>query len=138
MHNADAYVDDDLDALLDGWTGEHPRLLVRTDDEPRDFGAMKHLGVSLVPARAVATFPDAPAGFYSLLWQPAWRAGTLEPADYLRANLHASNGENVVDPSAVVEGSLTRCVVWPGAHVYPDEALVDCIRTQHVTVDASS
>lgn len=151
VHNADAYVDDDLDALLDGWTGEHPRLLVRTDDEPRDFGAMKHLGVSLVPARAVATFPDAPAGFYSLLWQPAWRAGTLEtvevrgtaidcgtPADYLRANLHASNGENVVDPSAVVEGSLTRCVVWPGAHVYPDEALVDCIRTQHVTVDASS
>ena len=151
VHNADALVDDDLEALLDGWTGEHPRLLVRTDDERRDFGTMKHLGVSLVPARAVATFPDAPAGFYSLLWEPAWRAGTLEtvevrgtaidcgtPADYLRANLHVSHGKSVVDPTAVVDGSITRCVVWPGAHVYSDEVLADCIRTPHVTVDASS
>jgi MurNAc alpha-1-phosphate uridylyltransferase len=150
VHNADSFVDDDLAALLDGWTGEHPRLLVRTDAEPRDFGTKKMLGVSLVPASAVATFPDAPAGFYSLLWEPAWRAGTLEtvevrgtaidcgtPADYLRANLHVSHGASVVDPTATVEGTITRCVVWPGARVEPDEVLVDCIRTPLVTVDAS-
>jgi N-acetyl-alpha-D-muramate 1-phosphate uridylyltransferase len=151
VHNADAFVDDDLDALLDGWTGEHPRLLVRSDDEPRDFGHHKHLGVSLVPAGAVATFPDAPAGFYALLWEPAWRAGTLEtvelrghaidcgtPADYLRANLYVSGGANVVDPTATVDGSLTRCVVWPDARVDRDEVLVDAIRTPLVTVSGAA
>jgi ADP-glucose pyrophosphorylase len=59
------------------------------------------------------------------------------PADYLRANLHVSHGASVVDPTAVVEGSITRCVVWPGAHVAHDEVLVDSIRTPLVTVHAS-
>ena len=49
-------------------------------------------------------------------------------ADYLAANLHASGGASVVDPTAVVEGTVERCVVWDGAHVAPDEHLVDAVR----------
>jgi CTP:molybdopterin cytidylyltransferase MocA len=147
VHNADAFLDGDLDALLDGWTGEHPRLLVRYVDGPSDFGTARFLGASLLPARYVASMPDAPAGLYRLVWEPAYADGSLElveacgtsidcgtPADYLRANLHVSGGESVVADDAVVEGSITRCVVWPGARVGADEALVDMIRTQRVTV----
>jgi len=151
VHNADAFVDDDLEVLLDGWDGHHPRLLVRTGDEPSDFGRRRFLGVSLLPASAVASLPDTPSGLYGLVWRPAWDAGTLEvveargesidcgtPADYLRANLHVSGGVSVVAADAVVEGSITRCVVWPGARVEADEVLVDAIRTPHVTVRAGS
>ena len=136
VHNADSFVDDDLEALLDGWDGEHPRLLVRTGDVPSDFGRHRFLGVSLLPASAVAPLPDTPSGLYSLVWRPAWDAGTL--ADYLRANLHVSHGESVVAPDAVVAGSIIRCVVWPGARVEAGESLVDVIRTPLHTVPAAA
>lgn len=147
VHNADSFVDDDLAALLDGWDGERPRLLVRTEDHDSDFGRHRFLGVSLLPGPVAATLPDEPCGLYGLVWQPAYAEGRLElveatgtsidcgtPADYLRANLHVSGGTSVVAPDAVVEGSITRCVVWPGARVDADEVLVDAIRTPHVTV----
>jgi N-acetyl-alpha-D-muramate 1-phosphate uridylyltransferase len=150
VHNADSFVDDDLELLLDGWDGRHPRLLVRTGEVPSDFGRHRFLGVSLLPASAVATLPDAPSGLYELVWRPAWDAGTLQvveargasidcgtPADYLRANLHVSHGESVVAPDAVVAGSLTRCVIWPGARVEAHESLVDVIRTPLRTVPAA-
>jgi hypothetical protein len=95
--------------------------------------------------------PDAPAGLYRLVWEPAYADGTLElveargtsidcgtAADYLRANLHVSGGAGVVADDAVVEGSITRCVVWPGARVEADEALVDAIRTPLVTVNGAA
>jgi hypothetical protein len=147
VHNADSYLDSDLSELLDGWSGEHPRLLVRYDDGPSDFGSARFLGASLLPARLAGLMPDTPAGLYRLVWEPAFADGTLELAeargtsidcgtavDYLRANLHASGGENVVADDAVVEGSITRCVVWPGARVEADEVLVDTIRTPLHTV----
>ena len=147
VHNADSFLDSDLDELLDGWTGEHPRLLVRYDDGPSDFGTARFLGASLLPARLVPLMPDAPAGLYRLVWEPAYADGTLElveargtsidcgtAADYLRANLHVSAGASVVADDAVVEGSITRCVVWPGARVAADEVLVDAIRTPLHTV----
>ena len=150
VHNADSFVDDDLALLVDGWTGEQPRLLVRPEDHPSDFGEMTFLGVSLLPARIAATLPDEPCGLYSLAWKPAYDAGLLElvqargtsidcgtAADYLRANLHVSGGANVVDPTAVVEGSITRCVIWPGARVEAGEVLVDAIRSPLATVDAA-
>lgn len=151
LHNADSFVEDDLDALVDGWDGEHPRLLVRPDAARSDFDGMRYLGVSLLPARYVALLPDAPAGLYSLVWQPEHAAGTLElveargasidcgtPADYLAANLHVSGGASVVDPTAVVLGSVERCVVWAGARVEADEHLVDAVRTPLHTVLCSS
>lgn len=152
VHNADSFLTDDLAALLDGWTGEHPRLLVRTEHHASDFGMHRFLGVSLLPASIALTLPDEPCGLYRLAWRPAYDDGTLElveatgtsidcgtAADYLRANLLVSGGTSVVGDTAVVEGSLTRCVVWPGARVERDEVLVDTIRTPgcSVTVDRS-
>jgi N-acetyl-alpha-D-muramate 1-phosphate uridylyltransferase len=149
VHNADSFVDDDLTGLLDGWNGEEPRLLVRSGDAPSDFATMRFLGVSLLPARIAASLPDEPCGLYSLAWKPAYDEGRLEmveavgtsidcgtAADYLRANLHVSGGTSVVDPTAIVEGSITRCVVWPGARVEADEVLVDSIRSPRTTVRA--
>lgn len=149
LHNADSFHDDDLAALLDGWTGEHPRLLVRTEPHPADFANLRFLGVSLLPAHLAAQMPDRVAGLSTLVWAPAWDAGTLEtvelrgtaidcgtPSDYLRANLHVSGGESVVGAGAVIEGSITRCVVWPGARVERDEVLVESIRTPSHTVVA--
>ncbi len=149
VHNADSFVDDDLAALLDGWTGRNPRLLVRDDGVAGDFGTLTFLGVSLLPAHLALPLPDEVAGLFRLVWQPAWEAGTLEtvevrgtaidcgtPSDYLRANLHVSGGASVVAGDAVVEGSITRCVVWPGARVERDEVLVESIRTPRSTVAA--
>jgi hypothetical protein len=150
VHNADSFLDSDLDELLDGWAGAHPRLLVRYDDGPRDFGAARFLGASLLPAHLVAALPDTPAGLYRLVWEPAFADGTLElveargtsmdcgtASDYLAANLHVSGGASVVADDAVVEGSITRSVVWPGARVEADEVLVDAIRTPLVTVSGA-
>jgi len=151
VHNADSFLDSDLDELLDGWTGEHPRLLVRDDGGPSDFGHARFLGASLLPARLVPLLPDAPAGLYRLVWEPSFGDGSLElveargtsidcgtAADYLRANLHVSGGASVIADDAVVDGSVTRCVVWPGARVAADEVLVDAIRTPLRTVDGGA
>jgi NDP-sugar pyrophosphorylase family protein len=70
------------------------------------------------------------------------------PADYLAANLAALRRESpgadaltgldtvvtgtvrdsVLGDHAVVEGSVTRCVLWPGARVAAGETLTDAIR----------
>jgi NDP-sugar pyrophosphorylase family protein len=147
VHNADAFVDDDLRALVEGWDGRSPRLLTRLEPQRSDFGRHRFLGVSLLPARLAAQLPDEPCGLYELVWRAAFEAGRLElveatgtsidcgrPSDYLRANLHVSGGANVVADDAVVLGDVTRCVVWPGARVEADEVLVDAIRTPRTTV----
>jgi hypothetical protein len=57
------------------------------------------------------------------------------PREYLEANLLAGGGESVVEPGAVVEGKLDRCVVWSDARVYPGEVLSCSIRARgRVTV----
>jgi mannose-1-phosphate guanylyltransferase/MurNAc alpha-1-phosphate uridylyltransferase len=150
VHNADSFVDDDLAVLVEGWDGVRARLLVRTEAGPSDFGDRRFLGVSLLPAAIAATLPDVPCGLYGLVWRPAYDAGELElveargtsidcgtPADYLAANLHVSGGASLVADDAVVEGSITRCVVWSGARVKADEVLVDAIRTPLTTVDGA-
>jgi hypothetical protein len=147
VHNADSLLDDDLRALVEGWDGVRPRLLVRTEVHPSDFGHGRFLGASLVPAALAARLPDERCGLYDLVWRPAWVAGELElveargtaidcgtAADYLRANLHVSGGANVVADDAVVAGSITRCVIWPGAQVGADEVLVEVIHTPLATV----
>ncbi len=150
VRNADAYLTDDLTQLLDGWTGEHPRLLVRDIHRPADFGTFRYVGACLLPGATVAALPDAVCGLYEKVWKPAWDDGTLElveargdvvdcgtHADYWRANMLASGGESVIGEGAVIEGTVVRCVVWPGAHVGPDEHLVDVVRAdRHITVPA--
>jgi mannose-1-phosphate guanylyltransferase/MurNAc alpha-1-phosphate uridylyltransferase len=130
--------DDPLGRLLDGWTGERPRLLTVRDPERGDFGDLRFAGLSLLPAAAAALLRPEPTGLYEAVWRDGEPelvefGGTFvdcgTPRDYLDANLHRSGGASVVGAGAVVAGRLTRSVVWPGAVVGPDEHLVDAVRT---------
>ncbi len=159
LTNADAYLTGPLDALLAG-DGERCRLLVRAlpPGERGDFRLggrpVRYVGACLLPWRHVRDLAAEPSGLYEALWRRLDDEGRLDlveatgavvdcgtPADYLAANLHASGGRSVVGEGAVVEGRLVRSVVWDGAHVGPDEQLVDVVRAgdraHPVTVDAA-
>lgn len=139
--NSDTWRDGDLTALVDGWDGRLCRLLVTDDPVHGDFGTARFTGASLLPWTAVRGLEPEPSGLYERCWRSAYADGRLElvhtqaraidcgtPAGYLAANLAASGGRSVVGAGAVVEGIIERCVVWPGAHVGPDEHLLDAIR----------
>jgi CTP:molybdopterin cytidylyltransferase MocA len=138
--NGDTWTTVDLAPLLAGWDGERVRVLVH--GAPVDSLRPRASVVgSLVPAADVAALPATPLGLSNGLWWPAQSAGRLDvlagegehvacdtPADYLAANLAASSGESVVGAGAIVDGEITRCVLWPGAVVRRGESLVDAIR----------
>lgn len=148
--NADAWHRLDVRALLDGWDGERPRLLVVHDPSRGDFGPWRYVGSTLLSWRTVARLEATPSGLHDLVWMPALAEGALElveaageffdcgtPADYLAANLCASGGDSVVGEGAVVVGELVRSVVWPGGVVRRGERLVESIRVgADLTVDA--
>lgn len=151
IFNADAFHDrDPVSAVVEGWDGERPRLLVVRDEARGDFGSWRFAGVSVLPGPTAARLTSEPSGLHEVVWRQAWAEGELElvefsgtfvdcgtPADYLRANLHASGGATVIGEGAVVEGEAVRCVVWPGARVEADECLLECIRAPGpLTVDA--
>jgi hypothetical protein len=117
------------------------RLLVTEDPDRGDFGPWRYAGAALMPWREVRDLPPEPAGLYEVSWARLEAAGALDlvplegrfidcgtPADYLAANLAASGGASVVGEGAVVEGTLTRAVVWPGGVVRAGEELVDAVR----------
>ncbi|MDI6098000.1 NTP transferase domain-containing protein [Actinoplanes sp. NEAU-A12] len=123
------------------------------------FSGRRFAGLSLLPWRYVKDLVEESSDLVRTVWRPAEAAGELElipyegfyldtgtPADYLAANLHAAAGATLAGPSARVtgagravesilgagshvEGTVTRCVLWPGAHVAPGEHLTDTIRT---------
>lgn len=154
--NADAYLaGGDVEPLLRGWSGGAPRLLaVRAPD--RDFVDRRFAGMSLLPWATAASLRAEPTGLYEVVWRAAHARGELEfayydgtfidcgrPADYLAANLHATGGGNIVDPSATVTGAVKqgvvgagatvagdvcRAVVWPDAVVHAGEVLSDAVR----------
>jgi hypothetical protein len=163
--NADAYLADpqrepgqDIAALLDGWSGETVRMLTLPveDGDTGGFSGRRFAGFSLLPWRYVRDLAPQPGDLVRRVWRPAEAVGELEligyggvyldtgtPADYLRANLHAANGRNLLDPTATVtgactasvvggnatvSGTVTRCVVWPDATVGPHEDLRDVVR----------
>ncbi|WP_083672478.1 NTP transferase domain-containing protein [Micromonospora sp. CB01531] len=123
---------------------------------PGTFSGHVFVGFSLLPWRLVRDLPAAFGDLVRAVWRPAEAAGALTvvpyrgtfydtgtAADYLAANLHAAGGGSLVDPTAtvtgrlarsvvgagaVVRGTATRVVVWPGATVGPDERLTDAIR----------
>jgi nucleotidyltransferase-like protein len=161
--NVDAYLPAGMPGLADaggGWDGRRSRLLCARVDGPGDFPGvrpgLRYVGACLLPWASVRALTATPSGLYEVLWRSeAEHAGldlvTLEeagagdvvidcgtPSDYLAANLHAGGGRSVVDPSAVVEGEIERCVVWDGAYVAPLERLVEVVRagtsTHPVTV----
>ena len=148
--NADAWCRDDLDDLVAGWDAERVRLLVVRAAGRGDFGPWRYAGACLLPPAVAAGLPATPAGLYEVCWRLEEAAGRLDlcdtsatfidcgtPADYWAANMDWSGGQNVVGAGARVEGSLRRCVVWPGASVAAGEHLVDAIRADGgVTVQA--
>lgn len=150
LTNADSWSPSEpepLARLLDGWDGERPRLLCRRDPARGDFGDLRYVGSALLPWWSIRDLPPTPAGLFEVSWGALHEQGRVEllvddlvhidcgtPADYLEANLSASGGESVIGEGAVVEGSLVRSVVWPGARVLPNERLVDSIRADGLTV----
>ncbi|MBW3603809.1 MAG: NTP transferase domain-containing protein [Actinobacteria bacterium] len=143
--NADAYLPGGLDHLVAGWDRQRCRLLVVATSAPGDFtdagGPVRYVGACLLPWRLVSALSPEPSGLHEVLWRTEAAAGRLDlvrhtataidcgtPADYLRANLHASNGRSVIGAGATVEGRIERCVVWSDAHVGSDEHLIDCVR----------
>jgi len=135
--NGDAYRPGSLAGFVDGWDGERVRLLVVRDEARGDFGPWRFAGASLHPWSVVRDIPAERNGLYELVWRHAepelvaWDGAFLDCGtvrDYLDANMHASGGANVVGEGAVVEGSIERCVVWPGGVVRAGERLVDAVR----------
>lgn len=136
--NADAWCPGPLEPFVAGWSADRVRLLVVGDDEltPRS-----RIAAALMPWSEVAALAAEPSGLYERSWRAAQAAGRLEvvrhdgpfidcgtPAQYLEANLAASGGQSVVGEGAIVAGELDRCVVWPGAVVWPGESLSQAIR----------
>lgn len=147
LTNADAYLTDGLAELVSGFDGERCRLLVQqlSDGSRPDFDLagrpVRYVGASIVPWHQVQRLKAVPTGLYEVLWRELAELGRLDlvvtagtvidcgtPADYLAANLHSSGGRSVVGNGAVVDGRLTRCVVWDGAYVGAHENLVAVVR----------
>jgi NDP-sugar pyrophosphorylase family protein len=137
--NADGWCEGGLEHLVEGWDGRTVRLLVPGGGP---FGPSAPVAGALLPWSDVATFDAVPSGLFDVSWRPAARAGRIElvghdgafvdcgtPGSYLRANLMASGGAPVIAPDAIVEGTVERSVVWPGAQVRVGERLVDAVRT---------
>ncbi|NMO53086.1 NTP transferase domain-containing protein [Actinoplanes sp. TBRC 11911] len=163
--NADGYLADpareagkDIAAMLDGWSGETVRMLTKPllPGTTGGFSGRRFTGFSLIPWRFVRDLAAVQSDLVRTVWRPAEAEGALElinyagvyidtgtPADYLRANLHAADGRNLIDPTAAVDGpvqesvigagarirgALARSVVWPGGEVAADESLTDVVR----------
>jgi NDP-sugar pyrophosphorylase family protein len=163
--NADGYLADparepgkDIAAMLDGWSGDTVRMLTKPllPGTTGGFSGRRFTGFSLIPWRFVRGLEAVQSDLVRTVWRPAEAEGALElinydgvyidtgtPADYLRANLHAADGRNLVDPTASVDGAvqesvigagarvrgtLARSVVWPGGEVAADEMLTDVVR----------
>jgi N-acetyl-alpha-D-muramate 1-phosphate uridylyltransferase len=151
VHNVDAWHDSDLSEFVAGWDGERIRMLTIDTGEPSDFGTLRFCGVSLMPWTIVEGLKAEPGGLWRQVWSRLHQDGMLEfylhegrfidcgtHNDYLQANLTANGGRSVIGDGAVVEGKLTRSVVWPGGHVGRDEHLVDAIRVgRDVTVQVA-
>lgn len=135
--NADAYSEIDLRGVIHGWDGERVRVCtVGGALEPTS-----QIVASVMPWNEIAALRPEPSGLYEVSWRPALDAGRCDvidysgvfvdcgtPTDYLAANLAAAGGAAVVGEGAVVEGTVERSVVWPGASVAASEHLVDAIR----------
>jgi len=142
--NADTWTRATLDSLLVGWDGVRPRILVAG---PPELTPRVTLLGTLLPATVVAGLTAEPSGLYERCLRPYAARGELDvvgvdapaidcgtPRGYLDANLAASGGRSVVGEGAVVEGTIDRCVVWPGARVAAGERLVEAIRADRLTV----
>lgn len=148
--NSDAWHPGDHRGFDDGWDHERVRLLVVDDRERPDFGTVRYCGAALLPWTMVRSLDARPSGLYDRCFRPAHDAGRMvfvvssgpfvdcgTVVDYHAANMLASGGTSVIGAGAVVEGTIERCVLWPGTRVERREVLVDAVRaTASVTVFA--
>ena len=138
--NGDTWCPTAMAVLVKGWDGERIRVLSPT---PGAFGPKSAVAGALLPWADVAPIAAEPAGLYEASWAAASEAGRVEvvaldggapcidcgtPAGYLAANLAWSGGTSVIGAGAVVDGSVERSVVWPGAVVRAGERLVGAVR----------
>lgn len=137
--NGDTWSETPLAPILEGWSGERPRLLVVgrwPTPRPRLVGA-------LLPWGDVARLHPVPSGLWEVAWRADLDAGRLDvvsgrgpfvdcgtPAAYLAANLAATAGAGFVDPRATVAAGtqLDATVVWDDGEVRPGERLARAIR----------
>lgn len=141
--NSDTWAPGDLREVVEGWDRERVRLLVADDDRIRPAESPRsRLAGALMPWSEVTCLDPVPSGLWEASWRAQHAAGRLDvvrwdgpcldcgtPARYLAANLADSGGASVVGDGAVVEGTVERVVVWPGARVRRGEAVVDGVRT---------
>ncbi|MEZ5239708.1 MAG: sugar phosphate nucleotidyltransferase [Microthrixaceae bacterium] len=158
--NADAQHEADLARFVGAWDRERVAVLTTT---PGAFGPQSTVLASLLPPQLVAGLRADPSGLWEVVWRNEVELGRLQtvhcdaefidcgtPGSYLRANLEwagrgglwvhpeasvgAEIAESVVGRGAVVEGTIERCVVWPGSTVHGGEHLRDAIRASDITV----
>lgn len=142
--NADTWHLADLSAFVAGWDGERVRVLTPS---VLPFGPRSGVVASLLPWSMARSIEATPAGLWERVWRAELEEGRLDavhhggvvvdcatPRDYLAANMAWSSGATVVGEGAVLEGRAERCVLWPGARVFPHERLVDTIRTPAISV----
>ena len=136
--NGDTWAPGSVAPLLEGWDRERIRIFVHGSDR---FSDLMLIAGSVMPWADAKAMPETPSGLFEVSWRAAHEAGRVEvirhhgpfvdcatPADYLRANLEASGGTTVVGDGAVVEGTATESVVWPGVTVPRGEHLHRAIR----------
>jgi mannose-1-phosphate guanylyltransferase/MurNAc alpha-1-phosphate uridylyltransferase len=138
--NGDTWCPTPVGVLLEGWDGERTRVLVHDGAELRR--GVRVAG-ALVPWDEARRMAPTPSGLYQTSWRDAARDGRLEVVslpgretcvdcgtalDYLEANLAWSGGTSVVGVGALVEGTISESVVWPGAEVRRGERLHRAIR----------
>ena len=140
--NADTWMADGLRSFFEGWDGVRTRLLVEPNTERPDFdGRWRYVGAALMPWTDVAGLSAEFGGLYSQRWRDRHAAGLVEflpatgkcvpcdtPAEYLHANLVATDGGNSVEAGATIEGAVQRSVIWADASVKSDESLVEAVR----------
>lgn len=127
--------------LLEGWDGVRPRLLVQDAGRPADFGTLRFLGMSVLPAHMAAALTGQPSGLYGAVWQRAAERGDLDfvvtgapafdcgtPAEFITANLHAARARSVLAPDAVIDGEVDLSVVLAGGRVAAGEHLIGAVR----------
>ena len=150
LMNADAYLRGSLGSFDKDWDGTRPRLLTIDARTQADFGMLRYVGAALLPWHVVREFRAVPRGLYEACFRPYAERGELDLVQtsetfidcgtiggYHAANMHASGGENVIGLGAVVEGSITRTVVWPNSRVDPGEMLDNAVRADGITVFAA-
>lgn len=143
--NADTWCPGSLAGFVAGWDAERIRLLVAGEEE---LHPTSRIAAALMPWADVASLSDEPSGLYETSWRAADAAGRVDvvrhdgpfvdcgtPEQYLAANLAASGGASVIGERAVIDGTLERSVVWPGAIVHRGESLSGAIRAdRRITV----